>query len=292
MSLRIIIFFIFSFLPLTGFSEIYTANTVAEINNSIINSVANRNPQKALVIIPLEHFLIEPSDDAFYAKNEKLESIIRKLIKKIKSSKREYLEELILTEYGKRFSDPSIPDFMKNLRKINIPLIVVTKNTSGNFNNIPYLEVWTVQYLREQGIDISQSPIGMHQIIFDKQFKKVKGTYPTFFNGLLSCNTGDNENSPQSIITSLLAINLKLIPKIDIVYIIDKNEGYIKSLKQQFQSIRSDIQVEGYVYSPIYKNNVSIDPKEYKIFWEKLIDKLNLVSRKEISGQAEDPYER
>ncbi len=76
------------------------------------------------------------------------------------------------------------------------------------------------------------------------------------------------------------------------VYVVDKEENYIKSLEEQFKSVRSDIQVEGFVYYPEVKEDIQMSSSEFLKFWEDLIAKLNAVTRKESSATQEDPYEQ
>ena len=271
-------------------AEIYTARSVEEINNTLLELLNKRNPEKTLTILPLENFMLKPVNPAFNIKDQRFRTIIERVTKKVKLSKRAYLEELILTEYEQKLSDPKLTEFIKNIQEKNAPFIVVTRNFSGSFNKIPYLEVWTWAYLLEKGIDLSKSPLGLKQIIFNKGYKKIKGTYPTFYRGLLSCNSEEQGNSPQSLIASLLAVNLKWIP--DIVYVIDSEENYIKSIEQQFKSLKSDVQVVGFVYEPDNIQSDQISTEEFLKFWEELVNKLNNVSRKEINKNKENPYEQ
>ena len=74
---------------------------------------------------------------------------------------------------------------------------------------------------------------------------------------------------------------------------IDSEESYIKSIEQQFKSLKADVQVVGFAYAP--EENVQSDQisaKEFLKFWEGVVDKLNNVSRKEINKNKEDPYEQ
>ena len=245
---------------------------------------------KTLVVLPLEDFFVQPTHPAFYVKDDKFQVFIARASSKAKLSRRQYLKELILTQYEQRFSDPMIPEFIGNLQQKNVPIIVVTRNVSGSINKIPYLEVWTWQYLFDKGIDLSKSPIGSKQIMFNKKYKKINGTYPTFYKGLLSCNSREGDNSPQSIIAYLLSQELKWLP--DVIYVVDKERNYIESLIQQFKSIRSDIQVEGFIYSPEVKSNTELSISEFSKFWEDLIVRLNAVTRKESTATKEDPYEQ
>ncbi|RTK92359.1 MAG: DUF2608 domain-containing protein [Rickettsiales bacterium] len=288
MKYKILILLSVVLFSLNSYAEMYSANTIEEINNSILSSLEQRDAKKTLVIMPLKDFIIEPEDPAFYANDEKARIVIGKAIKKIKASTNSYLDELILTEYTHKFTDDYILTFINNLQKKNTPLIVVSRNLSGSFNKIEYLEAWTWKYLFDHDIDLSKSPIGLNQLIFDKQYKKIKGSYPTFYKGLLSCNSDSNENSPQSIIISLLFNSLKWVP--DVVYVIDKDENYIYSLIEQFKSVKPDIQVHGYVYAPAKIENTKINITDLTNFWNKLVSKLNSVTRKE-TRKNNNPYE-
>ena len=286
--IRNLLFVLLSIISLAVKADIYSAATIEELNNSLMEFLEKRAAEKTLVVLPLEDFFVQPTHPAFYVKDDKFQVFITRAYSKAKLSRRQYLKELILTQYEQRFSDPMVPEFIGNLQQKNVPIIVVTRNVSGSINKIPYLEVWTWQYLFDKGIDLSKSPIGSKQIMFNKKYKKINGTYPTLYKGLLSCNSRDGENSPQSIIAYLLSQELKWLP--DVIYIVDKERNYIESLIQQFKSIRSDIQVEGFVYSPDVKSNTELSISEFSKFWEDLIVRLNAVTRKDAT--KEDPYEQ
>lgn len=275
---------------LSARAEIYSAETVEEINNSIMDSLSTRNAEKALVILPLEGFFAEPVDSAFYKIDDDIKPLVEKSFKKIKLSKKRFMNELILTEYQQRLSDKMIPDFVKNIQDKKTPIIVVTRNVSGSFNKIPYLEVWAWQYIMKNGVDLAKSPVGTKQILLNKSRKKQLGSYPTFYKGLLSCNTVEQANSPQSLIVYLLSQEFKWLP--DIVYIVDKNEEYIKSMVEQFKVMRKDIQVEGFVYSPKPKTYKDLSNEQIVKFWDNLVTKLNNADKKELDKKNEDPYEQ
>lgn len=95
---------------------------------------------------------------------------------KARLSKTAYLEELILTEYKHTLTDPYVIKFIQNIQKLHVPMLVFITNCSGSFNKIDYLEVWTWTYLLDKNIDLSKSPIGLNQIIFNEYGKKIKGS--------------------------------------------------------------------------------------------------------------------
>jgi len=95
----------------------------------------------------------------------------------------------------------------------------------------------------------------------------------------------NGDNSPQNIIAYLLSQELKWLP--DAIYVVDKERNYIESLIQQFKSMRSDIQIECFVYSPDVKSNTEISISKFSKFWEDLIVRLNDVTRKESAATRE-----
>ncbi|MFK7973526.1 MAG: DUF2608 domain-containing protein [Rickettsiaceae bacterium] len=276
-------------LPYCSSAALYSATTIEEINNSILNMLEKRNAAKTLVIMPFKNFFATPIDPEFHITNKNFAPIINRITKKAKESRASYIDEIILTKYKNQFIDPMLPKFIDNLQQKNVPLIVVTYNVSGNIDDIEHLEVWTWQYLFNKGIDLSKSPIGEHQILFNARYKKVKGSYPTFYKGLLSCSYQEGENSPQAILASLLMNELKWLP--DVVYVVDYEEGYIKSLQQQFHSLDPNIQVEGFVYKPKPQKFKEVTSKEFESFWQNVIKQLNSLTRKELNKSTNDPYE-
>lgn len=285
----VLLFSISMIAPAHADIDIYPSSSVEEINNNLLKLLEKRNAQKTLVILPLEGFILKAVAPELNVGDEKFQAIRTKLDRKIKLSKRDYIDELILTEYEHQLSDPKIVDFFKNIQEQKAPFVVVTRNFSGSFNKIPYLEAWIWASLFEKGIDLSNNPIGSNQIIFNQNNKKIKGTYPTFYRGLLSCNFSDGENSPQGLIARLLAVNLKWFP--DVVYVIDKDEEYIKSIAQQFKMLNKDAQIIGFIYAPDNDQSDKVSSKDFLKFWEELVVKLNAVSRKELKRE-EDPYEK
>lgn len=287
---KILFAFILS-LPFLASAEIKTVSSVDEFQEAIFASLKDRNPVKTLTILPLSEVILIPEDPIFRSDSKNFAQIVPQINKKIKLSKQSYIDEVILTEYKQKLADPKIVVFFQGLQKYNAPFMVVTPNLSGSLNDIPYLEAWTWSYLLEQGIDLSKSPIGNKQIIFNRGRKKVKETYPTFYRGLFSCNEVVGANSSQSLIAILLVENLKWVP--DVVYVIDTDEEYIKSIEQQFHSLRQDVQVFGFVYkNKMSESGKKFSTKELLNFWNKVVDKVNVVKRKEIDPSKENPYEQ
>ena len=57
-------------------AEIYTARSVEEINNTLLESLNKRNPKKTLTILPLENFMLKPLNLAFNIKDQRFRTIV------------------------------------------------------------------------------------------------------------------------------------------------------------------------------------------------------------------------
>ena len=275
-----------------SFAGLYTANNLSELQASLISSLKTKNPSRTLVILPLEDFFFIPQSPELLPQEGEYRLIVKQNIDQIKYSRRPYLDELIMVKYAHGLSDSAVIGFVQEVQKLNVPLIVVTRNVSGSLDDIKYLEVWTWMQLYEHGINLALSPVGEKQYRFVEGRKAMRGTYPTFFRGLLSCNSYERQNSPQNVIASLLVNKLNWLP--DTVYVVDKDEGYIKSLIEQFKNLKQEMLVEGFVYKPkIYaKPYKKVNKEKFKNFWEQLVASLNQVKRIELESEIEDPYEQ
>lgn len=271
-------------------ANIFSPEDFEKLSSNLIASIKTKNPAKTLVILPLEGFLFDPDIEELYPSDGLSHNIVKKNLERIKFSVRPYIDELILVKYPIKKPDPKIVSFIEELQKFNVPLVVVTKNISGSIDDIKHLEVWTWMQLYNHGINLSLSPIGEKQFKFYNR-EKVRGTYPTFFRGLLSCNSYEKKNSPQNIIASLLVTKLQWFP--DTIYIVDQDRGYIKSLSNQFKSLKQETYVEGFVYQKIKeRKKTEKNIEKFTEFWENLVDSLNKVQRIELESEIQDPYEQ
>lgn len=292
-SLRIITFIILLVLGVQSTNArtlLYNSTNIEELKNTIIKSLQYHDPKNSLVILPLDNFIIIPDHPGFHFRKEESILAVQKVLYKVKPSRRPYMDELILVNYPYLLPPaPGIVDFIHELQKYDVPIMVVTRNISGSIDEIRYLEAWTWARLAERGIDLSKSSIGNLQIKLTKGVKKIRGTYPTFYRGLLSCNSYNQDNQPQMVIANLLATRFRKIP--GTIYVVGGNKGYVESLSKQFHSLKKDIHFEGFIYQVEEKfeyDTMNVD--ELKKFWGELVTKLNKVKREELEGDVEDPY--
>lgn len=277
LSIYLFLVIIYSLMPLTSNGEIYLANSIAEINNSILASLQKRGAEKSVLLLPLERFLARPVNEEFFATDEKYQHIIKEAEAKAKPNRKAYFSELTLTSYKNQLADKAIIPFIKTMQEQRLPIIAYTNNVSGKFNQIDYLEVWTWSYLLSQQIDLSKNPIGQQQFIFNQYHHKILGSYPTYYKGLLSANEHDRKNSLQSVLATLFAIKLKSIP--DVIYIIHHDAGFLKSITEQFQNLRRDVQVEAFIFEADRPVNNKLPVADLYKFWLDLVTKLNNVTR-------------
>lgn len=273
-----------------GKTRLHNVSSIDEINSTITELLVHQDPSRALLILPLD-ILIAPDHTGFYFQGEEAQNIVKQQLDKVSASKMVYLEEFILTNYPQKLADKAIVELIVNTVNMNLPIIVNTGNLAGSINDIRYLEVWTWNWLYERGIDLSKTPIGKKEIRIDLGTKKIGGSYPTFFRGLLSCNNYKKSNAPQIVLASLLTTKLKWLP--NVVYAVDRDETYLKSLEKQFTALRPDIQFEGFIYKPGEKNTEynQLKLQELQKFWQDVVEGANKIQRVELKSKIDDPYE-
>ena len=167
------------------------------------------------------------------------------------------------------------------------PVIIVTSNLSGPYNDMPHLETWTLQLLKKYNIDLAQGMLADKSFVINNM-TKVKETYPTFHKGLLSCNQEDRINPYHQVLSTLLA-GIKFLP--DTVIMIQNNINDLNAAAIQFKLISKNIEVLGFQYVPPPAGLSKLSPNEYLAFMTKLVEKTNSVKRALSKIEQDDPYE-
>jgi len=259
-----------------------------EIQPTLMRLLDKRNPAKTLIIMPLETVMFRPKPDGFKKQDDNYQSLAKKAFLKIRTSQRVYLNEVALVEYENELTDPSIPDFIKSIQETKAPIIVMTNNLSGSYNDIPYLEVWTLKFLEKHNIDISKGVFSNKSVVL-QGMTEVKGTYPTFYKGLLSCNSEKGDNACHQVLSTLLA-GMRFLP--DTIVAISSDANSLHVISKQFKSLRSDTEIIGFLYQQPASQPSSLSPREYFAFMSKFAEKVNNVKRTTVKNtRVDDPYE-
>ena len=259
-----------------------------EIKTIVADILQKRNASKTLIVMPLERVLIRPTAEAFKKQDDNYRSLFKKAFDKIFPSQRLYVDEVVLVEYQSDLTDQMIPAFISEMQAYQAPVIVVTSNISGSYNQIPYLELWTVNFLKKQNIDLNKGVFANKTLILNSM-TKVDGNYPTFYKGLLSCNSDKNNNSYHQVLATFLA-NSKFLP--DTVIMIHFDPNTLNTLGPQLKSLKDDIEFIGLLYNPPALSSDSMDPNTYYDFMLNFAKKVNKVKRKTDIVNEENPYEQ
>lgn len=287
---KIITLFICIFLSSSSYAEIYNLENIKEIRDIVGDIFEKRNPEKTFFIFPLENFILRPTHPAMQKQEQNYNSLLKKAFSKINDSFVSYVNPLILIEYPNELVDQELPNLVDYIQKNNAPLIITTSNITGGINNIDFFDVWTHNYLKNKKIDLSQGIFAKTQLIFNKEMKKIAGTYPTFYKGLLSYNTNGVDNSEMQVLSTFFAIKLKKIP--DVVVAISFNKNYLQALEKQLKILRTDNEFFGILYNLPNQKIKEISPENYLQFWQDFVKKLNKIKRKGVDLESENPYDQ
>lgn len=277
------------FVSFASYAEIYSVENVKEVKNMTKDIFEKRNPEKTLFIFPLENFIVRPTHPAMQIQEQSYSSLLTKAFSKANSSVASYASVLMLLEYPNELVDEELPDLIDYIQKNNSAVIVTTPNVTGGINKIDFLDVWTLNYLKSKNIDLAQGVFANKQFIFDKEMKKINGTYPTFYKGLLSYNSDNTDNSSLQVLSAFLVLKLNKIP--DVVVAVSPSRQYLEELDKQLKVFREDNEFFGIVYNPPVLKTKYISPKDYLQFWQDFVKKLNQIKRKGVDLKLENPYD-
>lgn len=286
-SLFLVLIYVFASSP--SYAEIYNPGSVKEIKDMIGEIFEKRNPQKILFIFPIEGFILRPTHPAMQQQYQNYNSLLKKAFSKIDNSKGFYINPLILTQYPSELGDKGLPDLVDYIQKNKSLLIITTSNVTGGINNIDAIEVWTYNYLKNKKIDLTEGVFANTHFIFNKELKKVAGTYPTFYQGLLSYNSSIEDNSAIQVLSTFLATKLKKLP--DTVVAVSSNQSFLEALEKQLEILKNDNEFFGILYILPPLENKEISPEDYLQFWQDFVKKLNQTKRKQVDVKSENPYE-
>jgi hypothetical protein len=285
-KIAFVLLYIFASFP--SFAEIYTTENIGEIKGIVEDIFDKRNPQKTLFIIPLD-FIVRPSHPAMQKQEKNYNTLLKKAFAKVNSSSLSYANILIFTEYPNELNDPELPDLINYIQSNNSGLIITTPNFTGGFNDIDHLDVWTVNYLKNKKIDLTKGIFANMQLVFNQEMKKIAGSYPSFYKGLLSYNSDKSNNSSMQVLSVFLVSKLKKVP--DVVVAIDTRRVYLEDLEKQLKILRADNEFFGILCDFPAPKTKEISPEDYLKFWQNFVNKINQLKSKNVDLKAENPYE-
>lgn len=285
-TIAIILFFITNI----TYADIYRVDNIEEIRGITKDIFAKRDPKETVFIFPLQGFILKATSPAMQKQQESYNSLLTKAFEKVKGTENHYINELLLLEYPYKVSEPEVIDLIDYIQSNNSGIIITTPNVTGGLNKVDYFDIWTVKYLKNKNIDLSKGIFADKKFSFDKEMKKVKGTYPSFYQGLLSYNSDGKNNSIMQALSILFATKLRVVP--NVVVAVSDSKTYLEALEKQLQVLNSHNEFFGILYNPPIPDGTEISPEEYLSFWQNFVEKLRKVNRKEVDLKSENPYEQ
>lgn len=270
-------------------AEIIKVDNLDQIEQDFTENY-NKNylPQDILVVVAIDKLLFEPLVPMDMKISQENAAKLMQIYGKVTPSKKDYTNEVMLVSYPQKLQYLNFPNFIKTISNANISIIALTNGLTGNFNNIPKLEIWLADYLKKNfDIDFSRSFPKNNYLIFNN-LTKFDNTYPVFYKGILS----SNNTAPDAVLLSFL-IQVSIMPKA--LIIISSDENLLKSTDFQINSYSSNINYVGY-----HLNNDQIDNSEanftnYIKFINDLVAKINKVQRnnniKNNKQTSKNPYD-
>ena len=226
----------------------------------------NDADSKTLVIFDIDMVLVQPGDPAFQMANMKrFSAISKRIMSEVPSDKQMIFLSLMTLSSEPVLIDDRTPQFLQQLMQRGIPSIALSSNLTGNLRNIPKMEVWRVEGLRQLGIDFSKTTPCQSSIVFD-DLASYRGNYSTYLDGMLFVN-GTTVSKGEAFLSFLKKAHLSP----NRVIFIDDREDNLKSLETAIQTLDRPMEYQGihFVGAQKYPSKM-ISQEEFESKWQKL----------------------
>lgn len=266
-------------------AEIIETNNFAVIKDKFLELQKTYDPKKLLGVIAIKNVILTTPEPALNQTNPNFPALLKKITTQLKPVNSIYLETVILTNYKQQLVEANIANFITEITAQNTPIIAISSNLTGNFNNIKRLEVWLAERLKEFDLDFSGSFPDHNDLTFNNM-EKFQGSSPVFYNGILNCN---DQRFKLAAFTNLL-LQLKFSPHV--IVMVDADLNSLNNMEIQLQHFDNNIKFIAYHYTAANLTQKEISEQELIKFWHDLIDKVNKVKRITTKPTEEaTPYE-
>lgn len=247
---------------------IFTCNaTITQVEDmKEVFDYFNDADSKTLAIFDIDMVLVQPGDPAFQMANMKrFSAISKRIMNEVPSDKQMIFLSLMTLSSDPVLIDDRTPQFLQQIMRRGIPAIALSSNLTGNLRNIPKMEVWRVEGLRQLGIDFSKTTPCQTPIEFD-DLASYRGNYSTYLDGILFVN-GTTVSKGEAFLSFLKRTHLTP----NKVIFIDDREDNLKSLETAIQTLDRSIEYQGihFVGAQKYPSKM-ISQEEFESKWQKL----------------------
>lgn len=227
-----------------------------------------------LAVFDIDLVLIQPDEPAFQMPNmKKYRTIARELMLAIPAVKREVCFTLMTTEYPSILVDERMPAYIKQIQAQNISTMALTAHYSGPFENIPNLEIWKRERLRQWNIDFSLCSPTQKDIEF-QEVNAYRNRFPIYTKGILFTN-GPAISKGEMLVKFLKAAD---IAPTKIVFLDDREEN-VQNAEEWLQKEFPHIEYIGvwYLGALAYPSKI-ISEEEFVAKWQQTISQAMLIN--------------
>lgn len=221
---------------------------------------------KTLVIFDVDMVLVQPSDPAFQMANMKrFSTVAKRIMSEVPADKQMMFLALMTISSDPILIDGRVPQWFEQMVQRGIPAMALTSNLTGKLGNIPKMEEWRVQSLRNLEIDFSKTAPCLTTLMFD-DLASYRGYYSTYLNGILFVN-GTTVSKGDAFLSFLRRSGF--VP--NKVIFIDDKEDNLKSLEAAVQLLDRPVDYLGVHYLGAQKYpSIIISEVEFESRWKGL----------------------
>ena len=193
---------------------------MSEVGKYILKKIKNYNPEDVLCAFDVDFTLIQTDHPACYIPT------VRKYVRILRELEQQYSKLDFSVAFSHLFSEPQrvvdegIYALLEQLK--SIPQIAFTATVTGPFEDIKRLEVLRYQQLLEKQMQFKCKNSEDDFVL--EECPVYRGTYPTFYKGVLCSNSENGTTTKGSVLCAFLR-KLNWTPKL-VILVDDRNKNH------------------------------------------------------------------
>lgn len=283
-----LLFTLIIFLSLRVHAEITKITDLSALGEQFTLVQQQYTPAKTLGIFAVEGVVLDVAEPEFKVDEEYI-SLVKRTLARVKPGNLIYMNEVLLTSYKHHLTAGQLPQMIKEIKDGGTNVIAISDTVSGNFNQIPRLEVWLAEYLAKFDLEFGGSVFSNHDF-YVKEDSPSKSMRAVYYNGILSTGEHREGNSKHRALANLL-VTINFMP--DVILMVDTDLSSLQIMEEQIATLSGGNTVfMGFNYLPPSGLSESkLDANRVVKFWSSLADKLGKAKRKVKNNEAANPYE-
>jgi hypothetical protein len=264
-------------------AEITSAATMKDVQSKIEGVRQDKKPEDVLAAFDIDMTLIQPDHmAAYYPALKNYRDIYKSIIENLTAEQRDILNTLLVQIIPQKLVEKETPQIMKNLQRHGFKVIAFTATLTGTFSSCKDKTICLrSDQLQQQEFDFTTSFRDIVQCIIFTEFSQYAGSYPMFYEGVLSSNGERSATKGQSLVAFLKYVGPNFQKKTGkpgyypkVIVLVDDRMKNLVDVEEKLKEYDPSIQFIGIEYQGAFEiAPQAVSKEDFQKFWEDLVIK-------------------